>query len=118
MFNTNKDELFQITYNSDGTEGRGQEISLNIYFEEKQDAINFVVSKYYAHKYGVMGCKGSEYDVNTIKTESLIPNIYKDINDFENKTDIVIKRTEKEKKIDNIKNMSREELIKMAISKI
>jgi len=118
MFNTNKNKLFQITYNSDDIEGRGREMLLNIYFEEEAEAMKFITSKYYSEKYGVMGSQGSKYDIKTVATQSLVPNIYKNINDFENKTDIVINMTEKEKKINNIKNMSREELIEMAISKI
>jgi len=109
--------LYQITYNSDGTEGRGRTIEMNVYFEDKADAITFVKSKYYSRKYGVMGTSGSEYDIKSISEDSLVPNIYKDIYEFEDEVGEKISQTREEILKDKFNRMSKEELVKALLKK-
>jgi hypothetical protein len=90
---------FQITYNSDKTEGRGSTRLTDIVFENKDDALTFVGSKEYAKKYGVMGSKGSRYDVKEVEL-----NFYSSMSDFnerevELKEHALSKLTKKEKEI-------------------
>jgi hypothetical protein len=114
----NKDNiLYQITYNSDGTEGRGKTVRMNIYFEDKADALIFVKSKYYSRKYGVMGTPGCEYDIKSVSEESLVPNIYKNVYEFEDEAGERISQTREEVLKEKFNKMSKEELVKALLKK-
>jgi hypothetical protein len=110
-------KLYQITYNSDSTEGRGRSVELNIYFEEKSDAMTFVKSKFYGRKYGVMGTSGSEYDIRTVSEASLVPNIYNNIAEYEKEVGEGISQTREEVLKTKYNNMSKEELVTALIKK-
>lgn len=58
---------FAVYYNSDGTEGKGPMVFTGLLFSKKSDAIQFVKSKDYAMKWGVMGTPGSEWDVRPME---------------------------------------------------
>lgn len=81
----NKHVVFRPTYNSDSTEGRGHTINLDFCFEEKEDALKFVTSEYYAKNYGVWNNKGSEYDIKEVEVKEGYPftvKIYKSYEEF------------------------------------
>ncbi len=65
----NKREYFRVTANRDATEGRGAIFDTPFAFWSRSEALKFVKSKYYAHKYGVMGYEGGEYDIKTVATD-------------------------------------------------
>lgn len=70
-------KYFDVLYNSDRTEGKGPTVSTGFGFEDEGEARKFVQSEIYAKAYGVMGTKGSKYDV---KRETII--IYESISEF------------------------------------
>ncbi len=109
--------IYSTNYNADQNEGRWPSRDLNINFENEVDAIIFVESRYYGEKYGVMGCPGSKYNTSRVNKQTLIPNIYKDISDFEKKTGISISMTAEEIKRHKLNSMSKEELVEQAMQK-
>ena len=72
-----KVQFYQITYNADLTEGKGQQLSTNIAFENQGDALEFVKTPYYRSRYGIMGAPGEKWDVKKITLE-----IYDSVLDF------------------------------------
>jgi hypothetical protein len=74
------DKYYEITCNSDTTEGRGSTQSTGINFEHYSDAMAFVKSDRY-RKWGVMGTTGSEYDIKE-KTKKL-PRIYQSLAEYD-----------------------------------
>ena len=78
-------EYYEITKNSDSTEGRGVTVPTGICFWDKADALLFVKSDRY-RKYGVMGGLGSEYDIKTKTTK--LPVIYSSIEEYDKINDV------------------------------
>ena len=103
--------VYQITYNSDSTEGRGRQIDMNLYFTQLDDAIEFAKSKYYGSKWGIMGTTGSEYDVKKINSQSLIPVIYESVQEFEIKNNTKVSLSSQERKRMELNSLSKEELV-------
>lgn len=103
--------LHQITHNPDKNEGRAAYVRLNIYFTNFHDAEIFVKSKYYADEYGVMGMPGTKSDIKQVDPKTLIPNIYDNIEDFEENTKIKISLSKEERKKEYLKNMDKDVLI-------
>jgi len=80
-------EYFEVTQNSDTTEGRGSTIGTGITFTTEKAAIDFVVSKHYK-KYSVMGQpverRNASYHVDKV---SVI--VYDDVTDYEDNEESV-----------------------------
>lgn len=62
------EELYEITYNSDRTEGKGAQISTG-FVAPKRIALEIVGSKTYAAKFGTMGCPGGQWDIKHYKAK-------------------------------------------------
>lgn len=97
-------EYFEVTKNTDGTEGRGATIGTGIAFEKEQSAIDFANSKHYK-KYAVMGyVSGSDGRYNVRKMRVSVYDSFKSFDEKlfkeeKEKSDALDKLTEKEKKI-------------------
>jgi hypothetical protein len=72
--------FFQVTRNSDSTEGRGHSVPTDIGFTHRADAVDFAKSRHYAKNYGVMGTPGSDFDVDEVTYF-----IYKSVEEWEDK---------------------------------
>ena len=59
--------LYQIVHPSDLNDGSGQIVELNIYFERKFDAEEFIKSKHFKENYGAQGQHGSKSNIR-VKT--------------------------------------------------
>jgi len=75
-----KSTYYEITQNSDSTEGRGPSITTDVFFWNYNDALEFVASHRYK-KYGVMGTCGSKYDIREKKTA--LPVIFDSLKDYD-----------------------------------
>lgn len=71
---------FEITKNTDSTEGRGSTVGTGIFFWKHSDALGFVTSDRYC-KFGVMGTKGSKYDIKEHST--IVPKIYNSLEEYD-----------------------------------
>lgn len=84
-------DLYQITYNEeDDNAGAGRSVFMNLYFENKDDAMTFIKSKYYADRYGMQGYRGNDNDIKTVNTEDVLPKIYKSIDDYQEKQEYML----------------------------
>lgn len=106
------EKLYQICVDSDTNSGNGVLVPKNIYFRGENSALYFVETKYYASRWGIQGTVGSSDNVRKVTRESLIPLIYKNINDYEDSNDIRVDRSFVDQEPD-YDNMSKEELIRI-----
>lgn len=97
--------FYEVTQNSDKTEGKGMDMPTGFGFYDKQEAIHFAESEDYAKKFGVMGCRGSKYDVvdRTI-------HIFSDRNDMIKNYDAIMKETCKKQALAKLTKEEREAL--------
>ena len=112
-----KEVIYQILENMEKNEGRGPVRGLNIYFEKEFEAVQFVKSKYYADKYGVMGMPGCDSMVKSVTRESLTPNIYYDVAEYEEVNHTKVSLTRKERIKLELSALSKDELIKKLMEK-
>lgn len=74
------DTYYEITKNSDETEGRGSTETTGIFFWKHSDALAFVKSHRY-QKFGIMGTCGSEYDIR--KKTTKLPRIFDSLEEYD-----------------------------------
>ena len=88
-------DYYEITQNSDSTEGRGATVTTGIYFWKHEDALAFVKSDRYC-RFGVMGTPGNEYDIS--KKTTKLPKIYSSLAEYDetNPNGETLKRIKKE----------------------
>jgi hypothetical protein len=75
-----KTTYYEITQNTDQTEGRGGSVTTGIFFWKKPDALEFVKSYRY-QPFGVMGTTGSQYDIRERTTK--LPRIYESLEEYD-----------------------------------
>jgi hypothetical protein len=73
-------DYYEITKNSDSTEGRGVTESTGIFFWKHSDAVAFVKSERY-RQFGVMGTCGSEFDI--CKKTTKLPRIFNNLAEYD-----------------------------------
>lgn len=77
---SNDRTYYEITQNSDQTEGRGYSVTTGVFFWKHSDAMEFVGSYRY-QKYGVMGSTGSKYDIQEHTTK--LPRIFESLAEYD-----------------------------------
>ena len=77
--------FFEVTKNSDSTEGRGHTLPTGIAFTEKDKAVEFACSDRYK-PFAVMGCAGKYSKFNVRKVTTVV---YDDLSDYDNNSDAV-----------------------------
>lgn len=96
--------FYEVTANSDTTEGRGHTIYTGICFDHENDALAFAQSDHYK-PYAVMGVVNKEYSKFNVKKQTKI--VYECFNEYDSETQRKIdlkqsaldKLTEEEKEI-------------------
>ena len=58
--------FYEVTYNSDGTEGRGTSLATGTGFTSQAAAMTYVRSAHYAQEHGVMGTPGGIHDIKPV----------------------------------------------------
>ena len=96
--------FYEVTQNSDRTEGKGFSAPTGLGFSTQQEAVAYAESADYAAKFGIMGCPGSKYDVR-----KAVLHIFDDRNDMIN-YDSMLKETRKQQALAKLTKEEREAL--------
>ena len=105
----NEIKFFEIIYNTDRTEGKGRITTTDICFTDAKDAYTYTQSTEFASKFGVMGTKGSNHNIDEITK-----TIYSSIADYEstNNVKLITPETIKQQELFNkFEGMSKDELV-------